>query len=103
MRSISTPAVLLFLGVPAVQAFDTPCIYQGYKCGFNLAVDYGYEIAELADAVALTSSIPNLSDRQLLQVLYRCVDINGGIAGNSFCFAGCIDMGGALFNDQCIM
>lgn len=61
----------------------------------------GYTMDELYRGVTLTPSVPNFSGPQLLQVIYRCINTNGAIAGNSFCFAGCIDMGGSLVNDQC--
>ncbi|EGR46490.1 uncharacterized protein TRIREDRAFT_66077 [Trichoderma reesei QM6a] len=86
-----------------VRAFTNPCIYQSYKCGFNLLNDYGYNLTELAAAVASTPSIPPLPDVLLLQVTYRCINISGGIVGNAYCFAGCIDMNGTLVNDQCVM
>ncbi|KAL7813991.1 hypothetical protein V8C44DRAFT_326916 [Trichoderma aethiopicum] len=86
-----------------VWAFTNPCIYQSYKCGFNLLNDYGYNLTELAAAVASTPSIPPLPDVLLLQVTFRCINISGGIVGNAYCFAGCIDMNGTLVNDQCVM
>ncbi|PTB62522.1 hypothetical protein BBK36DRAFT_1162782 [Trichoderma citrinoviride] len=89
--------------IPGVQAFTDPCIYQSYKCGFNLLSEYGYNITELADAVASTPSIPPLPDTLLLQVTYRCINIYGGIVGNAYCFAGCIDMKETLSNDQCAL
>ncbi|KAL6884724.1 hypothetical protein GGI43DRAFT_419337 [Trichoderma evansii] len=89
--------------VPGVHTFTNPCIYQSYKCGFNLLNDYGYNLTELAAAVASTPSIPPLPDVLLLQVIYRCINISGGIVGNSYCFAGCINMNGTLVNDQCVM
>ncbi|KAL5083043.1 hypothetical protein Trisim1_002239 [Trichoderma cf. simile WF8] len=89
--------------VPGVQAFTDPCIYQSYKCGFNLINHYGYNLTELAAGAALTPSIPPLPDVLLLQVTFRCINISGGIVGNAYCFAGCIDMNGTLVNDQCVM
>jgi hypothetical protein len=37
----TSSTAVLCLVVPAVQAFIIPCIYQSYKCGFNLVIDYG--------------------------------------------------------------
>jgi hypothetical protein len=67
------------------------------------ATTIGYNLTELAAAVASTPSIPPLPDVLLLQVTYRCINISGGIVGNAYCFAGCIDMNGTLVNDQCVM
>ena len=115
------------VAITAVQAFTKPCVYQSYKCGFNLVndngtqnldtmklflrsskkwmaeffVSVGYTMSELSRGLALTPSIPQISGFLLLQVLYRCVNTDGVIAGNSICFGGCLDMGGELVNDQC--
>ncbi|CAK7200153.1 hypothetical protein SEUCBS139899_002843 [Sporothrix eucalyptigena] len=61
-----------------------------------------YNVTELTDAVNATSTIPPLEDYQLMNVIFRCIDINGGIAGNSYCIAGCIGMA-STSNDQCAM
>lgn len=63
----------------------------------------GYNITELTTAVNKTAVVPPLKANQLLQVLYRCEDTVGTIAGNSFCIAGCSGMTGANENDQCTM
>ncbi|UKZ86542.1 uncharacterized protein TrAFT101_002366 [Trichoderma asperellum] len=88
---------------PAVLGFTTPCIYQGYTCGYTMIATYGYNNTELTTAVNKTSIIPPLADTQLLQVLYRCVDTNGTIAGNSLCIAGCISMNSTTLDDQCAL
>lgn len=73
------------------------------SCRYASATPIGYNLTELAAAVASTPSIPPLPDFLLLQVIYRCINISGGIAGNSYCFAGCINMNGTLVSDQCVM
>ncbi|KAH8757879.1 hypothetical protein F5883DRAFT_717827 [Diaporthe sp. PMI_573] len=98
-----TTGVLLALS-PTVSAFTTPCVYEGYRCGYNMVDDYGYTNDELTTAVNATGGpIPPLTTVQLLQVLFRCNDIVGGTVGNSYCIAGCVNMGGATSNDQCAM
>lgn len=66
----------------------------------------GYTIAELTSAVNGTVTIPPLNDAQLLRTLFRCTDTLGGIAGNSYCIAGCISISGnstGTVNDMCAM
>jgi len=64
----------------------------------------GYSDAALIAAVNTSSPyVPILNMRQLLQVLYTCIDTMGDIAAKSFCIAGCIDMGDIKNNDQCAM
>ncbi|KYK54084.1 cellulose signaling related protein ooc1 [Drechmeria coniospora] len=94
--------VLVAFAVGA-NAFTTPCIYQQYKCGYNLIANQVYTDAELTAAVNTTGPIPPIESNQLLQVLYRCIDTNGAIAGNSYCISGCISMPGNDANDQCAM
>ncbi len=62
----------------------------------------GYTVDELTAAVNATGTIPPLLDFQLMNVLYRCIDINGTLAGNSYCISGCIPMAD-FSNDQCAM
>ncbi|EHK25839.1 uncharacterized protein TRIVIDRAFT_32688 [Trichoderma virens Gv29-8] len=97
---VSLAALLAFS--PTTQGYTTPCIYQEYKCGYALVTDNVYNNTELTDAVNKTTIIPPLSPIQLLQVLYRCEDVNGTLAGNSFCIAGCISMNGTE-DDQCAL
>ncbi|QYS97484.1 hypothetical protein H0G86_004714 [Trichoderma simmonsii] len=73
------------------------------SCRYASATPIGYNLTELAAGAALTPSIPPLPDVLLLQVTFRCINISGGIVGNAYCFAGCIDMNGTLVNDQCVM
>ncbi|OAA61640.1 cellulose signaling related protein ooc1 [Niveomyces insectorum RCEF 264] len=83
-------------------AYTIACNYQAYKCGSTLFTVDGYTSAELTTAVNATGVIPPLLDFQLLDVLYRCIDINGTLAGNSYCISGCIHMAPNA-NDQCAM
>ncbi|CAK7233559.1 hypothetical protein SBRCBS47491_008653 [Sporothrix bragantina] len=94
-------AALIGFARPAV-AFTIACQYQEYKCGSELFNTDGYNMTELTDAVNLTSTIPPLEDYQLMNVIFRCTDIAGAIAGNSYCIAGCIGMA-STSNDQCAM
>ncbi|KAL1845065.1 hypothetical protein VTK73DRAFT_1205 [Phialemonium thermophilum] len=100
---VSLAAAALVAFSPTAQAFTTACLYQEYKCGYSMVADYGYNNTELIAAVNKTSIIPPLSTIQLLQVLYRCEDAVGGIAGNSYCIAGCVDMRGRPEDDQCAL
>jgi hypothetical protein len=62
----------------------------------------GYTNSELVVAVNISSPyVPALNTLQLLNVLYMCMDIQGTIAANSFCIAGCIDEGPIATNDMC--
>ena len=61
----------------------------------------GYNSTELALAVNKTRTIPHVTDVQLLQVLFRYVDIHNAPVGSSFCIAGCISMGSDTTSDQC--
>lgn len=100
------------------------CEYQEYVCGndlskrgmslyltrfstvFFLIFEPGYTYKDLRAAIAkLPPGIipPNLSNVQLLQVLYHCDDIYNSISGNAFCVSGCIVINGSLANDQCYM
>ncbi|KAH7011072.1 hypothetical protein EDB80DRAFT_383870 [Ilyonectria destructans] len=100
---VSVTATALIAFSPAVYAFTTACTYQQYSCGYSLVADNTYTNIELAAGVSRTVGvIPALAGNQLLQVLYRCTDTNGGIAGNSYCIAGCVSMGD-LEDDQCAM
>ncbi|CAK7212538.1 hypothetical protein SCUCBS95973_001497 [Sporothrix curviconia] len=94
-------ATLIGFARPTV-AYTTACLYQEYKCGSELFGTDGYNMTELMDAVNATTTIPPLQDYQLMDVIYRCIDINGNIAGNSYCIAGCIGMASTA-NDQCAM
>jgi hypothetical protein len=110
------------------EGFTTSCTYQRYKCGYTMVTDFGifilsslssltrpipiwnlltylykgYNGTELDTAVNKTHSVPLLDSVQRLQVLYRCVDVNGGLLANAFCIAGCISITG-LYNDECAM
>ncbi|KAH8890739.1 hypothetical protein GQ53DRAFT_650292 [Thozetella sp. PMI_491] len=97
-----TAAALVALS-PGALAFITPCVYQEYACGHDMISNFGYNNTELASAVNKTSTMPPLTSVQLLHAIYRCVDINGTIVGNSFCMGGCIPMGSTTTNDQCAM
>ncbi|CAI6097184.1 unnamed protein product [Clonostachys chloroleuca] len=93
------------------------CQYQEYVCGNDLSkrgivtlshslFHPGYTYMDLRAAIAkLPPGIipPNLSNVQLLQVLYHCDDIYNSISGNAFCVSGCIVINGSLVNDQCYM
>ncbi|KAK7224207.1 hypothetical protein V2G26_012210 [Clonostachys chloroleuca] len=81
------------------------CEYREYVCGNDLS-KRGYTHMDLRAAIAkLPPGIipPNLSNAQLLQVLYHCDDIYNSISGNAFCVSGCIVINGSLVNDQCYM
>ncbi|PNY26233.1 Uncharacterized protein TCAP_03832 [Tolypocladium capitatum] len=93
----ATALLALSLGV---DAFTTACTFSQYKCGAGLVAIQGYNNTELTNAVNATGPIPPLQANQLLQVLYRCTDTNGGLAGNSFCIGGCMSMPG-VSDDQC--
>ncbi|KAL1895026.1 hypothetical protein Sste5346_005446 [Sporothrix stenoceras] len=99
---IGLAAATLVAFVRPATAFTTACSYQEYKCGSELFTTDGYNETELTAAVNLTSTIPPLEDYQLMNVIFRCIDINGNIAGNSYCIAGCIGMA-STSNDQCAM
>ncbi|KND93493.1 hypothetical protein TOPH_01977 [Tolypocladium ophioglossoides CBS 100239] len=102
-QTITSAAATAFLAFSlGVDAFGTPCVYQQYKCGYNLVATQVYNNTELTTAVNMTGPIPPLATNQLLQVLYRCTDTNGGLAGNSFCIAGCMTMLGNS-DDQCAL
>ncbi|KAJ5620981.1 hypothetical protein N7510_004965 [Penicillium lagena] len=60
-----------------------------------------YTVAELVAAVNQTLTIPPLTSTQLLQVLYRCIDIKGSITGNSFCISECLASSNMTMDDQC--
>ncbi|EFX03502.1 cellulose signaling related protein ooc1 [Grosmannia clavigera kw1407] len=95
-------AAALMALIHPTAAFTTACEYQEYKCGQTLFTSDGYNITEFETAVNATGTIPPLADSQLLNVLYRCIDVEGGLVGNSYCISGCITMGD-LENDQCAM
>ncbi|PVH67834.1 hypothetical protein DL98DRAFT_662459 [Cadophora sp. DSE1049] len=102
------PQALMALGAllaftPATEAFTTACVYQAYECGYTMVSQYGYNNTELTFAVNKTMVVPPLSTIQLLNVLYRCMDIEGDIAANSFCIAGCVSLGDATDSDMCAM
>ncbi|PMD64139.1 uncharacterized protein K444DRAFT_641069 [Hyaloscypha bicolor E] len=102
------PQALMALGallafVPATQGSTSPCVYQGYKCGYTMVTEFGYNNTELTFAVNKTNVVPPLNTIQLLNVLYRCVDTRGDIAANSFCIAGCISVGDFTVSDECAM
>ena len=68
----------------------------------TMLINAGYNVTELTAAVNATTTIPPLEDYQLMNVIFRCIDISGSIVGNSYCIAGCIGMA-SLSNDQCAM
>ncbi|TFB00882.1 hypothetical protein CCMA1212_007325 [Trichoderma ghanense] len=95
-------ALLAFSGVTKAQ-ITTPCTYQEYVCGATLLAN-GYTAAtELRTAYDANPNAPTITDAQLGQVLYRCVDEAGGIVGNSYCIVGCAVVGDDTVNDMCTM
>jgi len=64
----------------------------------------GYNNTELTAVVAENPTLPApLSDTQLLEVLYTCVDVEGDIVADSFCVAGCVSLGDGAVDDICAM
>ncbi|KAH0495793.1 hypothetical protein TgHK011_009323 [Trichoderma gracile] len=59
--------------------------------------------AELRAAYDLNPDAPTITDAQLGQVLFRCVDQAGGIVGNSYCIVNCAVIGDDTANDMCTM
>jgi len=100
------PATTTVDVVPTSTSTITPCLYQGYRCGYSMVRDFGYTEADMIEAVNQTQAvIPPLNAVELLDVLYRCIDVRAAMVGNSYCIAGCIDMAheGEIENDQCAM
>lgn len=64
-----------------------------------------YTIVELRAALTTTTVIPfTLTDAQLRQTLFRCVDTLGTINANAYCINGCQSLeaiNGVASNDQC--
>lgn len=59
--------------------------------------------AELRAAYSTNPNAPNITDAQLSQVLFRCIDQAGGIIGNSYCIVNCAVIGNSTVNDMCTM
>ncbi|KAL6877914.1 cellulose signaling related protein OOC1 [Trichoderma longibrachiatum] len=87
----------------ATAQITTPCTYQEYVCGSTLIANGYTAAAELRAAYDLNPDAPTITDAQLGQVLFRCVDQAGGIVGNSYCIVNCAVIGDDTANDMCTM
>ncbi|PTB62521.1 hypothetical protein BBK36DRAFT_1144537 [Trichoderma citrinoviride] len=104
-------ALLQLAGLVTLIAFSsvakaqitTPCTYQEYVCGSTLLANGYTALTDLRPAYAINPDAPTITDAQLGQVLFRCVDQAGGIVGNSYCIVGCAVIGDDTANDQCTM
>ena len=121
-------ANLLAFSLTAYAQVTATCQYGQYACGYELinqgiytpafkltTLPYlgrvlmtfeGYQAGDLftASQTSPPKALPTALDgNQLLQVLYRCEDINNAITGNSYCIAGCIPMSDKTHNAQCAM
>ncbi|UKZ61370.1 uncharacterized protein TrAtP1_002636 [Trichoderma atroviride] len=87
----------------ATAQITTPCTYQEYVCGSTLLTNGYTATTELRAAYSANPNAPNITDAQLSQVLFRCIDQAGGVVGNSYCIVNCAVIGNDTVNDECTM